>query len=214
MVYTVSMKTINQKVIDAYIPYQTTLREVGRIVEIDHHRVKRILQAEGIQIVKGKRVPFTDEHKAAISNACKGRETWSKGKTMPKESLYKNMASHIRFDVTAEWLSQFEDVEKLKFLNRCITDRSGRFSENTEWYKAYVFRFYGDAQFNSIYARWLGSGDNYLRPTIDHINPKANGGRNELSNLQFLTWFENRAKNDMSQDQWDKLKSNLQDYLI
>ena len=57
------MKTINQKVIDVYIPHETTLREVGRIVGIDHHRVKRILDSEGVSIVKGKQTPFTDEHK-------------------------------------------------------------------------------------------------------------------------------------------------------
>ena len=32
--------------------------------------------------------------------------------------------------------------------------------------------------------------------------------------LQFLTWFENRAKNDMSQDEWNKVKANMKDYLI
>jgi len=208
------MKTLNQKVIDSYIPYKTTLREVGRIVGIDHHRVKRILKSEGIIIVKGKRGQLTKEHKENISKACKGRETWSKGKNMPKESLYKNMASHLRFDVSAEWLSQFEDIEKLKFLNRCISKRKNRFEVISEWYKSYILKFYNDAQFNSIYSKWLDSNDNYLRPTIDHINPKSKEGGNELDNLQFLTWFENRAKNDMSQDVWDKLKTNIQEYLI
>lgn len=34
---------------------------------------------------------MTKKHKENISKACKGRKTWSKGKKMPKESLYKNM---------------------------------------------------------------------------------------------------------------------------
>ena len=214
MGYIVGMKTINQKVIDAYIPHKTSIREVGRIVGIDHHRVKRILDSEGIHIVKGERRPFTDEHKENISKACKGRKSWSKGNKMPKESLYKNMASHLRFNVSSEWLSQFEDVEKLKFLNRCITDRGGRFKVNDDWYKSYILKFYYDRQFDNIYKKWFGSGDKYLIPTIDHINPKANGGNNEIDNLQFLTWFENRAKNDMSQDEWDRVKTNIKDYLI
>lgn len=157
---------------------------------------------------------FTKQHREAISKACKGRKTWSKGKKMPKASLYKNMAWHIRFDVDSEWLSQFEDIEKLKFLNRCISKRKERFEVDTDWYVAYILKFYTDEQFNKIYEKWLGTNDDYLRPTIDHINPKSNGGNNSIENLQFLTWFENRAKNDMPQVVWHKLKENIKDYLI
>lgn len=124
------------------------------------------------------------------------------------------MASHIRFDVSAEWLSQFEDIEKLKFLNRCISKRKGRFDVDTEWYVSYIEKFYNEKQFNKIYSKWLGTNDDYLRPTIDHINPKANGGNNDIDNLQFLTWFENRAKNDMPMVVWQKLKDNIKDYLL
>lgn len=209
------MKTINQQVIEAYIPYKTTLREVGRIVGVDHHRVKRILESEGIDIVKGKRGPLTEEHKANISKACKGRKAWSQGKKMPKSSLYKNMAAHIRFDVTAEWLSEFGDIEKLKFMNSAITRRGGRFDLSTDDYMAYIERFYDDRQFNDLYFAWVTSQKNkWLRPTIDHINPRANGGCNDIENLQFLTWFENRAKCDMTQVEWDNVKSNIKDYLV
>ena len=165
-------------------------------------------------MLKGNKRRLQTSIKKNISKACKGRKAWSKGKKLPKESLYKNMASHIRFDVSSEWLSQYEDVEKLKFLNKCITNRLGRFIVSSDWYKSYITKFYYDKQFNNIYKKWLGSCDKYLRPTIDHINPKANGGNNEINNLQFLTWFENRAKNDISQNEWDKLKLNIKDYLI
>jgi hypothetical protein len=133
---------------------------------------------------------------------------------MPKESLYKNMSAHLRFSVSAKWLMQFEDVEKLKFLNRCVTNRSGRYTEGTGWYKAYIQKFYNDPKFNKLYKKWIGTDDKYLRPTIDHINPKANGGNNDLDNLQFLTWFENRAKNDMPQVEWQRIKKNIKDYLL
>jgi len=158
---------------------------------------------------------FSKEHRENISKACMGRETWSKGKKMPKSSIYKNMAAHLRFDVSVEWLLSFEDIEKLKVLNRCITCKGGRFELKTEDYKAYIVRFYHDDQFNSVYEGWLKSGkEKWKRPTIDHINPRANGGCNRIENLQFLTWFENRAKCDMSQEDWDSVKANIKDYLI
>ena len=47
-----------------------------------------------------------------------------------------------------------------------------------------------------------------------HIHTRANGGCNMIDNLQFLTWFENRAKCDMSQEDWNKVKLNIKDYLI
>ena len=161
-----------------------------------------------------KRV-FSDEHRANISKACKGRKTWSKGKKMSKESLYKNMKSHLRFDVSIEYLSQFLDIEKLKTLNKCITNRSGRFSENTDWYISYIDKFYSDSQFNKIYASWVRNGkDAYLRPSVDHIVSRAKGGTNDIDNLQFLSWFENRCKNDMTQEQWDDTKNNIWEYFI
>lgn len=52
------------------------------------------------------------------------------------------------------------------------------------------------------------------KPSLDHIVPKAKGGTNDLENLQFLSWFENRCKNDMTQDEWNILKSNIGEYLI
>lgn len=54
----------------------------------------------------------------------------------------------------------------------------------------------------------------YKKPSLDHITPKAKGGTSSLDNLQFLSWFENRCKNDMTQNEWDNLKLNMKDYLI
>jgi len=169
---------------------------------------------------------FTKEHRQKISDSRKrlkanGWVPYNKGlKTTDrpngKELLLKNMKAHLRFDVSLEWLLQFNDIEKLKCLNRAITPRDMRFNVDTRWYKEYILKFYHDKQFNDIYSKWLSGGkkDKYLMPTIDHINPKAKNGDNQLSNLQFLTWFENRAKNDMPIVVWQKLKENIKDYLI
>lgn len=110
---------------------------------------------------------------------------------------------------------EFPDFSKLKLLNNVITKRDNRWNVSTEWYKNYIERFYNDEQFNSLYLSWVESGKiKYKKPSLDHIVPKSKGGTNSLDNLQFLSWFENRCKNDMTQDDWDNLKSNIDEYFI
>lgn len=36
----------------------------------------------------------------------------------------------------------------------------------------------------------------------------------DVNNLQFLTWFENRCKNDISWQDWQLMKQNIQLYFI
>lgn len=66
-----------------------------------------------------------------------------------------------------------------------------------------------------VYNRWNISEKDHLKiPSLDHIVPKAKGGTNDIENLQFLSWFENRCKNDMSKEDWNNLKLNIQEYFI
>ena len=82
-------------------------------------------------------------------------------------------------------------------------------------YKAFIEHFYYDNQFNKLYNTWLkDKNDKYLKPSLDHIIPRSKGGAADISNLQFLTWFENRCKNDMTQAEWVKMKANLGKYLL
>lgn len=131
------------------------------------------------------------------------------------ERKYNNMATHLRFDVSVEWLMKFNDFDKLKLLNDVITNRSGRWDVSSEWYTSYIEKFYEDDQFNRIYEIWVRGGkEKYKKPSLDHIIQKSKGGTNDMENLQFLSWFENRCKNDMSQEDWDNLKLNIQEYFI
>ena len=128
---------------------------------------------------------------------------------------YHNMAYHIRFDVTAEWLYQFKDFKKLQTLNDMITNRNGRFSVDTEWYKKFILKFYDDKSFNQVYKTWCEhNGNKWLKPSIDHIVPvSAGGSKDDLNNFQILTWFENRCKNDMTSDEWKYVKENISLYI-
>jgi 5-methylcytosine-specific restriction endonuclease McrA len=38
--------------------------------------------------------------------------------------------------------------------------------------------------------------------SIDHIEPRARGGADEISNLQWVSWEANRAKTDLSHDEF------------
>lgn len=206
---------MEELIINTYKAGETSLRDVAKICGTNHHTVKRVLTRNGIEIVPAKRKPFSKEHRDKISEATKGRKSWMEGRKASPEMIYKNMASHLRFDVTWQWLSQFDDTEKLKLLNECITNRSGRFDVSTEWYKQYIEKFWSCDQFNLIYNRWVNSGkDRLKKPSLDHIQPKSKNGCEMLDNLQFLSWFENRCKNDMTQEDWDNLKCNIQEYFV
>jgi len=174
-----------------------SMRQIALEFSTNHKLISRVLKSKNIQTRKPKNLRGVKKFEC------------------DNERLYNNMATHLRFNVGYEWLMQFKDFKKLKLLNDVITNRSGRWNVDTEWYKEYLLRFYSDKQFNSIYHKWCLSGYcKYKKPSIDHIVPKAKGGTNDLDNLQFLSWFENRCKNDMTQYEWNILKSNIEEYFI
>ena len=208
-----SVNSVHHAIISAYKPGVTTLREVARVCRTNHHKVKRVLVMEGIEISKGKIAPFTEQHRIKIGAKTKGRVGSWKGKKQTKRMVYQNMRSHLRYDVSLEWLETFEEIERLKYLNACLR-RSERFPVSSDWYIAFIEMFYNDVRFIRIYEKWLKNLKcPWLRPTIDHIIPKSIGGTNEVSNLQFLPWFENRAKCDMTPDKWASVKANISFYL-
>lgn len=160
-----------------------------------------------------KRV-FTDEHRARISASCKGRKAWSKGKKMTRQCVLRNMLGHLKYDVTFDWLNQFEDLKKITYLNRSIAKKRDYDGFNTEIYKSFILKFYHDERFNRLYGEWIKTRDKWIKPSLDHIESKSNGGAlNVLSNLQFISWLENRAKVNIPHSQWETMKQNMEYYL-
>lgn len=142
-----------------------------------------------------------------------GRKTWSQGKKMTRQCVLKNMNAHLKYDVSLEWLDSFEDIEKLKYLNRSIARERDYRGFNTEIYKQFIEKFYGDKKFNQLFSEWIKTKDKWIKPSLDHIQAKARGGTLLLDNLQFISWLENRAKIDISQVEWDKIKKKIKYYL-
>ena len=174
-----------------------SLRKVAALHGIDHHRVKRILVKNGVEIRQPKRCVGLRKYENAFI------------------SKYANMANHLRFDVSLSWLLQFQDYEKLKFLNKQIINRDRRFNESTEWYVQYIEHFYCDETFNRLYKRYLDSGkQKYFKPSLDHITPRSLGGTNDLDNLQYVTLLENMCKRNIPNDDWIKIRANISDYFM
>lgn len=187
------------EIVRLYKEERYSLRRIAKIFKTNHHRVKRILEKYDIEITQNDRImeSFSEEHKRKISMTSKGRKF--PNRVMSKESKYKNMAGHIRFNIDFEFLKRFDDIEKLSFLNKCISNRDKRWSDiSDEWYKQYLLKFYNDENFNKFYLKYKETKDKYFKPSIDHIIPKSRGGDNNLDNLRFLSWFENRCKDNMS----------------
>lgn len=119
-----------ERIISMYFNDKYSLRYISKVFNTDHYRIKRILESNGIKISnddkviihkKGfKKKPFTIEHRRNIGLAVKGRVPANKGKKTPKSSLYKNMQKHLKYNIELEFLQQFDDIEKLKVLNRIM----------------------------------------------------------------------------------------------
>ena len=198
---------MNEEIKSLYTQEKYTLRKIAKIIGKDHHFVKRRLQEMGVEITRNdrKREPFTEEHRAKISEKSKGRTCHWKGKKMPIDTNYKNMLNHLRWNIDLAFLMRFDNIEKLKCLNQMLSRK--RVSENfdTEKYKLFIEKFYYDINFNKQFECYLSSKNKWDMPSLDHIIPLSKGGTWDLDNLQIISWFENRAKCDMNNEEFEEM---------
>ncbi len=206
---------MEEEVIKLYTTTIISMREIAVIYDTNHKVIGKILKKNNIPTRDGnKGKKRSDETKRLISKSGKGRvNTWNKGKKASYEQNMKNMYAKLnRPLLTFEKLCMFDDFEKLKFLNRAIAKYRNEFDDIR--YIGYLDKFWNCDQFNKVYNKWLENGKSkWMKPSVDHIIPSSIGGTYDLDNLQFLSWFENRAKNDMSMDEWNHIKNNIKDYL-
>ena len=181
-----------------------TLRWIARILKTNHHTVKRVLLRNWIEINnknRKKRV-LTEEHKEKI------RRVWQNNKwTICTEEINrKNMVWHMRRNITIQDLEQYTDIIKLKFLNKVIS-RHWKYFKERDKYLQYLAKFYSNYTFNIIYNEWIKSWMCQWRmPSLEHILPTSRWGTFDLDNLTFITRFENRAKANMTLEEWNSFK--------
>ena len=177
----------------------------GNIVEVCYGHLRNG-NTKSCGCKKKEKRMFTEEHKKNMSIS-------AKGKIMNKSTNYKNMYHSLKYNTELNWLMSFEDIEKLEFLNRMVAKPNDRLSDDN--YILFIEKYYYDKRFDVLYKNWLSNDkETYLRPSFDHIIPRCKGGTNEINNIQILTWFENRCKNDMSQQEWENTKLNIDRYFI
>lgn len=205
-----------KNIITMYCEDLCTLATISRKFNTNSHSIKRTLLLNNIQpCLVRKSVKVKDLisiNDLVVPNGSGGANKGYKQSTL---HVYKNMRAHLKYDVTIEWLIQFEDIEKLKFLNRSITKERNKVNFNSQSYIYFIEHFYNDSQFNTVYKNWLVNPTKWMKPSLDHIIPRCEGGSlSDLNNLQFLTWFENRCKCNISMNEWCTIKKSINEYLI
>ena len=191
-----------------YVQQGMTLRDVAAMAKRSHHVVRLALLGQGVAIrsrserFRGRTV--TDAARANMSAAAKrtfqnGRVTWSKGMVCSPEKRLRMMAARMCSSLD---FSRYIDTGRLRFLLHYVTKRRS-LAQGDAGRKAFLDAFYDDEAFVAVYVQWLIRGKcKWSRPSLDHIVPISAGGTWHLDNLRFITWFENRAKADMTQDAW------------
>lgn len=103
-------------------------------------------------------------------------------------------------------IDEYTNVDKF-LLVKAFSNQLFKLTEYSKK-EQFIKYFYYDELFDYLYTRWLAISptDKYLKkmakPSIDHIIPISRGGSSDLSNLCVMTWFENRAKVNMTDSEW------------
>lgn len=139
------------------------------------------------------------------------------GKELPRHIKLAGIVNGNKRGLTKEFVDTFEDLEKVSYLVSSIQYKNHNrdaFPYTKSFTEKFLTKFYHDPKFNKLYSKWKETGDKLMKPSLDHIVPVDIGGSNELTNLQFLSILENRAKGNAGPDVWENIRNNIVDYLV
>ena len=113
-----------------------------------------------------------------------------------------------------EYIEQFKDQKRLRVLIYIlkksldkIRTKMGKVDITIEQEKAYLEKFYYDLNFIRQLEIYKHTGLQDDLPSLDHIHSLTDGGEVfDIDNLQFLSWFENRSKNHLSEEEYEQCK--------
>jgi predicted DNA-binding protein YlxM (UPF0122 family) len=208
--YDLLTNPINEfELIDKHIHDDFTLQQLIDYFKISRKSIKDILTKNNIKITRRNRIKeLSTETKEKISKGNKGKRIGTKNKL---DSVKKSLIHHMQHDISFEDLAFVTDTNKFSFLSQKISKKVKFYFDTKQKYLDYYYRFYNDPQFNKLYDKWKITKCMEDKPSLDHIVPLSKGGTWELNNLQYLTWFENRCKGQMTNLEWInfKIKNNI-----
>ncbi len=194
-------------IINLYTIKRDNIKNISLKVGVSSKVIRRILIENNIKLdgIKNRfyRV-LTKEHKQKISRSLIGKPSHMKGKKMDFEKRIKN--SEIQLGIKNFSLLEFTEYNKFRFIMKWVR-RYSISKMGEEYVYNFITLFYYGEKFNLIYNKWIRNKNKWIIPTLDHIIPLSRGGDFfNLDNMQILTWFENRAKAEMTQKEWEDFK--------
>ncbi len=201
------------EIVRLYQDERWTLRRIADKDRSNHHKIRRALARHGIKPRSKKeagiRGPVSAETKEKMSIArlayfAKGNKPYNLGRKASDDRRRINIAARMGSLLD---FKKYPVYERLLFLTKYIAKHRKHLGQNDATRKDFLDKFYHDSQFHRLYDAWVASGKSkWYRPSIDHITPISRGGTFALDNLRFITWFENRAKADMTLPEWESFR--------